>query len=358
MSVYIISSLSSICFSWLTMKNRVICLETQEDAAVSCKRVSYFIFATFSFIPLFFVSALRYGISFDYQYTYVPVYHKIASGDNTHCEIGYVILNKIVQFAFNNVDWIFIITSFIFLILVFHVILNRSINIPFSVFLLIGTRLYFSSFGQIRQYIVIAIFLYSLKYIEQNKFLKFLVVTLIAASFHTLALAYIPVFFICKIKVTRNIYMISAFVLCMAGPLIRILYNLIARTFYSNYFSSHYGTDHISEIMIFLTLFTFFLTIFYYNRIPDTKYNAILIKIQWIAAVLSVTTIGISESYRILALFMYSSILLIPQIIAVVGNRYFRFLLQFTIVIIFSLATFHFLMTNGYMLPYQTIFAR
>lgn len=355
MAVYLISALLAIGFALLAAPARAAPSGGSCDAGRPDIKLSYRFYAFLSFLPLFLISALREGISFDYYYTYVPVYYTVAAGGSTHCELGYVLLNKLIYYVFNNVDWVFIITSFIFLIALFVVIYERSVSIPLSIFLLIGTRLYYTSFGQIRQYIVIAIFLYSLKYIEQNKLIKYFLITLIASSIHTLALVYLPVYFVCKKKVSRHIYALSALTLFAAAPLLKRIYSYFAQLLYSQY--DGYGTTHISELMLVMTLFVFLLTIVYYHRIPQTKYNVILVNLQWIAAVFGVTTIGISESYRLLGLFMYSSVLLVPQIIKSEESSYVRWLLLITIIALFSAAAVHYLLTNAYMLPYKTIFS-
>ena len=146
-----------------------------------------------SFASLFVFSAIRYNVYTDYQYTYVREYYRIANGFTaSHFEPLFYLLNKFVFVFFNNVDWLFIITSFIFILFVGKSLKNKSVCIPLSIFLLFGSRMYFYSFDQIRQYIAIAIFLYNIKNISERKFIPFVFWTIIGGLNHKLSFIYLP----------------------------------------------------------------------------------------------------------------------------------------------------------------------
>ena len=160
-----------------------------------------------SFVILFVFSAIRYDVGFDYSYTYTKFYNQLVLGYNvTHFEPLFLLLNKFVYCVFDNVDFVFIISSFITVGLMFKTIKKQSSIIPLSVFLLIGSRFYFYSFTQVRQYIAIAIFIYSLQFIIEGKFFKYIIHILIASMFHKLALAYIPLYFVRNIRLTKKKY--------------------------------------------------------------------------------------------------------------------------------------------------------
>lgn len=358
MAVYILSGLYAVFFAWMSGKNSPRAIRALSGRVSPCQKFSFAFFALLSFLPLFCVSAFRYGIAFDYLYTYVPGYDAVAAGRKTYFEIGFVLLNRFVQAVFQNVDWLFILTSLLFVGLVFAVVYRRSVNIPLSVFLLLGTRMYYLSFGQIRQYLVIAVFLVSLKYIEQRKPVKYAALILAASCMHTLALAYLPAYFLCRRRLSRKAYLLTGLSCFAAAPLLYTAYLFFAEKFYSNYVTNASASNPYSEAMIALTLFTFLLTVYYYRRIPPGKYDTILVNLQLIAAVVSVTTIGMVESYRLLALFMYSSVLLIPVLVRAEENRFMRALLLGTVIAVFSASALLCILKNGYLLPYKTIFTK
>jgi uncharacterized membrane protein YhaH (DUF805 family) len=186
---------------------------------------------------------------------------------------------------------------------------------------------------------------------------KYLIIILLASTIHTLALAYIPLYFLCRLKLSRKAYLISAAAAVVATAIIQALYRFFAALFYSYYISENYGVGNVSSIMIALTGLVFVMAVLYYKRLPDTRYCRILLNLQWIAMVVAVTSVGISESYRILALFMYSSILLVPLILQAERNKYIRFTLTCTVFAVFSAATIYYIFTTG-MIPYKTIFSK
>lgn len=353
MIVYVLSAVSSIGFSCLAARSvRTSSLHGLDHT----RRNLLFAFcALLSFLPLCLVSALRYGIAFDYFYTYVPEYYQIMFGHKVHSEFGFVLLNKLVYLLFDNVDWLFVLTSVIFLVFVFKTIYSRSVNIPLSLFLLLGTRMYYSSFGQIRQYMVIAAFLFATKYIEEKKLLKYAAIIAASACIHTLALAYLPVYFFCRIKMSRKAYLLSAFAALSAYELIKSGYLFFAGYFYGGYITAKYGISNTSSMMIVLTAIVFVLGVVYYKSLAQTVFNTVLLNLQWLAMIVAVTSVGLNESYRVLALFMYSSILLVPQIIKAETKKNRRAMLTVFIVLIFSFAAVYYIFTAG-LLPYRTIF--
>ena len=355
MQVYIISSLSSLAFSKLAVWNK-LSVTGSSGRIGSYSRLSYRLFAFLSFCPLFVVSAIRYRITFDYFATYVPLYYRVVSGQNVHSEFGFNFLIRVVNTVFHNVDWLFVVTSLIFLGLIFAVIYRDSANIPLSIFIMIGSGMYFTSFGQIRQYIVIALFLFCLRFIREGRLAVYLVCILAAATFHKLALSYLPVYFFCRLKLSRRIYLISAAVVCAASATVQVVILYFAGKFYGSYVAAGYGIDHTSGTMIFLTAFSFVLTTVYYNRFPATNESTVLVNLQWISAVVAITAIGIPESYRILALFLYSSIFLLPLILKTEQNKIVRWALTAGIIALYTVSAMRYLTPEGHMLPFRTIF--
>ena len=355
MSVYIISSLSSLAFSTLAVWNRPSAAVTSKRIG-SYSRISYRLFAFLSFCPLLIVSAIRYRITYDYFYTYVPLYYKVISGQQVHSEFGFNFLIRVVNAVFHNVDWLFVVTSLMFLGFMFAAIYRDSVNVPLTIFLMIGSGLYYSSFGQIRQYIVIALFLFCLRFIRERRLFIYMGLILLAATFHKLALAYLPVYFFCRWKLKRKTYVLSAVAMCAASAAVQAVYLFFAEKFYSFYVATGFGIDHTSGTMMLLTALGFVLTVIYYNRLPATDESTILINLQWISAVVAVTAIGIPESYRILALFLYSSIFLLPLVLQTEQNKLIRWTLTACIVALYAVSALRYLTPEGHMLPFRTVF--
>jgi uncharacterized membrane protein len=315
-----------------------------------------FVFALLSFLPLFFVSAFRYGISFDYNYTYVPYYNRIANGYSAYYEPGFVLLNQFVNAVFHNVDWLFIITSFIFLLFSYLAIYQQSSDIAFSIFLLVCSRMYFFSFGQIREYIVIAIFLYSLKFIEKRKPISYFILICLAVTIHKTALAYLLIYFFVNRRISRRAYIVVAAMAPLLGFALTPIYSFFANRYYPNYVMLGYGLDNNSIAMILYTLIVLILSIIFYYRMESNEKNTVLLNLQLICWIICVTTQGVWESYRLVALFLYSSILLIPEIILAQQSKTSRVLIKLFFIIMPIVYVIPFITNGNYFIPYRSIF--
>lgn len=348
MYIYIIIIIGALFFAYIAQKNKKKENET--------KILSYYISITISFFILFLFLGIRYNVGFDYSYTYVPQYYNIIRGNNTHFEFLFVCLNKFVYFFFDNVDWVFIISAFITVFIVYNVICKRVNNIVLGIFLYIGTRMYLYSFTQVRQYIAIAIFLYASKYIVEKKMYRYFFWIIIASLIHKTAILYIPVYFVRNIKLSRRKYMIVAVIAVFCAPIISILYNYVGNYLYGWYISNEIGLGNSSIVMGVINLFVIILSILFYNNVNTNIENRILLNIQLIAWIIFATTQSLNESYRIVALFMYISILLIPKIYESIKNKNNKKVVMITIIILFSLCIYVYLKNDTSMIPYRTIF--
>lgn len=110
-------------------------------------------------------------------------------------EPGYVILNSIVKSFGGTIDIVFLISSIITVGLLF-VALNR-----YSFFCFLAILLYMrygylqANMMFVRQGIAISIFYVSLKYVEERKFLKYVIINIIAILFHTSLYVVLPLYF-------------------------------------------------------------------------------------------------------------------------------------------------------------------
>lgn len=348
MYIYIIIFSISLFFAYLA--------EINKNKENNRQKTVYYTSVTFSFMTLFLFLGLRYDVGFDYLYTYVPEYNKIKLGYSTHFEPLFILLNKFVYYIFNNVYWVFIISAFLTVYLVYSVICKRGKNIFFGVFLFIGTRMYLYSFTQVRQYIAIAIFLYATKYITERKKFKYFFSICIAALFHKIALIYLPIYFIGNIKLTKQKYSLIALLGFALIPIVTSLYNYIGRYLYGWYINNKFGIGNYSSVMLIMNLFTIIISILYYNNLSNNKNSTMLLNLQLVAWILCITTIQLNESYRIVALFSYTSILLLQEIyysLKIKSNRKILFLLIF---VLYTACLYAYLKNDPYMLPYKTIF--
>ena len=142
-------------------------------------------------LPFFLISAFRYGIGTDY-FSYTEIFNHIKTTNSltfafSKWEPLFVIFNKIIGIFGAKEIWFFIITSFIFLFLIYLTIMRQSISPIMSIYLFFTSTLYFASFNTTRQMVGISILFFSLKYVFEEKIKPFTVLVIIAGLFHYVA---------------------------------------------------------------------------------------------------------------------------------------------------------------------------
>lgn len=110
-------------------------------------------------------------------------------------ELGYAYLNILISyFTANRYIFIFVVTLLIYLL--YYINIKRYSSDYRIALLLFFGLLFFFTFTYLRQMIGVGIAGLSFKFIYERKLWKFVIVVLIAASFHNSALILLPVYFI------------------------------------------------------------------------------------------------------------------------------------------------------------------
>lgn len=320
------------------------------------------IFAFLSFFSLFSVSSLRYMVGVDYH-SYTYIFETVNQGKGTHTEIGYRILNLLIGAFTDEPQWVYVITAMITLGLIVYGCYKYSPNPAMSLFLFVTTGYVFSSFNILRQYIAIAIIFVSLKFIKENRFFPFLLLVLLAATFHKTAVIMIPLYFLLRLRLKQSyMLMITAVGICFI-PLRGVLTNLLVNTFYPHYA----GTDLIKslsafEFLYYVLLFSLvlFLCFRYKSSFFNDAYNLIIFNAAFYSFLVYLCLSFVPEINRIAIYIEFFVILLIPRLIAEEKNKKVRFIYY---AVFISLYLVFFVVSIGVMgrynvLPYQTVFSR
>lgn len=355
MIVYIFMILSTVIMTIGIKKARK---NKNKSLEIACKIMIFL-------IP-FLIMAFRYGIGVDYFYTYVPVFETIKlTGEYNNIEGGYVLLNKLVLLFTQDYAGIFIVTSFLFCIFIYKAIMQSSKDITLSFYILFGSCFFFYAMNVTRQSIVIAIFIYCIKYIKERKMLKYMIIILLASLIHTIALIFIPVYFVSHLKITPKKLAIIAVIVVLGQTLI---YNVIVRitdgTKYENYITGRYNVSENSMISPIINLSTLILC--YYYKKKDEKNGQyddelnILTNIHIIALLCSLLLGTFPLASRVFVNFYHVQILTIPLLLNKEKRKSIRQILYMGYVFLFGINFAYSVgIKNGnQVLPYKTIFDR
>lgn len=276
------------------------------------------------FIFLWLVSGLRSDVGTDFI-AYKNYFENLQyySFDYPLYEKGYYALNFVVSLFTTNSQFVMMLTSFIILFLINKTLLNYSNSYLMSVFLFITMYYYLNSFNLVRQYIVVAILFFSLKFIIKENFKKFIVSVIIASLFHITALIMIPFYWILKKRFSTMTYVVLIFAtigLSFATPaIVGIVSRLIPKfALYTHY--EFEGASSFSVILITLSLFVF--SIFNKNKLIKTnKHGWIYVNAVYFALLFSILSTKNILFFRVAIYFYIYCLLLIPICLLILDKK-------------------------------------
>ena len=160
MIIYWITCLSSMILAWVGMHTKSYRYK---------KKIMLTII--FSSLPLLLLSALRYGIGTDYK-EYIAIYRIYTARGmrGTYEPLFYTLGYELSKFNLDG-QWLIAICSIIYISLVFFCIFNESPKPVYSIFLLVATTLYMSSFNTMREHVGASIVLLALMFLSKKKYI-------------------------------------------------------------------------------------------------------------------------------------------------------------------------------------------
>ncbi|WP_373425853.1 EpsG family protein [Paenibacillus endoradicis] len=296
-----------------------------------------------TFLPLFIVAGFRFEVGVDYK-NYVATYIKINNSlrdvsifelrSMLDMEIGYLLLNRLVDFLFGNLQYVFVISSFITLILVLVTIYRYSSNVYLSVlFFTLGA--YISSFNIQRQYIAIAIIFFSIKYVIERKLIRYIFSVLIASMFHTSAVLLLPLYFILNKKINAKKIIIGIILVCLSTVLMPNILSIVQKYFYSQYSLESYGMNDGTINNVIIAAFYMILAMYLQKKSSDISIkNIVLINWSFINLLLAILSTEVWLITRIMSYSLIFQILLLPEFVKSVENKYVKSIISFLLILL------------------------
>lgn len=242
MIIYLIATLMSLFFSFLYKKEKTL----------------RYLWAVLTFLPLFLVAAFRKFVGTDYYHYYYDKVPYLLKDGNGLEEIGYTILAKFSVLFLGNYQWLIAFTAFIVCFFTYKSFFQNSKNIQTSIIFWVSFGCFYFSLNAMRQAMAIAIFLFSVKYIEKRESKKFLLCVLFASSIHLSAIIYIPMYFLLTQRISnRVLFSVSAF-LYLVWPVVSLIFYQMILGKYAGYFDwgeiSGYNWRFLLPLLLLLIL--------------------------------------------------------------------------------------------------------
>lgn len=170
-----------------------------------------YMFIILAYLPLMVMACLRSENVGNDNAIYINFFYHVQEelavstfSIDTRFEPGFVIYNKILASLFNTPQALLFVSSFFILASVIRTITKYSRSVWLSVFLFFCIN-FNATMVTMRQYIAIGILLFSFDFIIQRKLKKFLLVWLLACSFHYTAFVFLFAYFAYNLKVNKKI---------------------------------------------------------------------------------------------------------------------------------------------------------
>lgn len=332
-------------------------------------RPQLFFFALSAIVLIVFLS-LRDGLGTDYYPIYVDGFEHALRGEATRFEIGYDLLQRFVGLFSDSYYALFFVASLLTIGLTYLAIYRLSPNPVLSVFILMLGGFFFFSTNAVRQCIAEAIFLNALYYLFKKKPAQFVGLTLLASTFHTAALCYLPLYFFSKKQLSPKAMAILAILFVLGGSIAFQVAFQIAAFFspqfaiYSRleqYFTGDFDVTDFVYLLLGIGLWLYARKI---SRSDATitpqkrEVNDIYSSILFMGLLFAILSLSAAIMFRIVRLFTPVLILAIPIFMQDLKGKKWSTAIIVGIVVFF-LASSIFL--YGYLnfdtvIPYKTLF--
>lgn len=270
------------------------------------------------FTILFLLSALRGEVGNDYK-NYAVTFHEVWVNGYVVTEPGFNLLVKLIYtlVGYENYIVVFAVFSFATTALFIKVFYEDSESFFLSLFLFMTLGLYFRTFNTVRYYFILAVALFSIRYVVQKRYPAFCVLIIAGACIHKSVLVVIPLYLIAfylKKKWQYAIVLIGSLTVFLGKDLVMWL----ALKLYPSYQNTGYinGEGGILDNLpnVGRCILVLILCLCFYNAaIRDNDRNRLCFNLNIMAILLYVC------GYYIPLLSRFSYYLMVPHILLVPG---------------------------------------
>lgn len=295
------------------------------------------------YVILSALSACRIASGNDY-WVYTGMFGLIAQGRHVSSEFGFNMLVRVMQYFFGTEGYSYLPIFGLFSLLTVYFFLRAIYEqgdwFLGTMFLFLMNGYYFSSFNSVRYYLVLAIALYSTRYVLRGEYLKFILWILTAALFHKSVLVVIPIYLGAKwlagIRL-RAWHYIVGILLIMSLFFGRDIYRFVIFKIYPFYENSMFDTVEYSLANIGKCMGTLVLSLLCYkSAIRDNRRNRFYFFLNLGGLVLYTCGAFIPEVSRVAYYLILPQIFLIPNLLRSISHPLWRRLLTAGTALVFA----------------------
>lgn len=294
------------------------------------------VFLILCLMQMTLIVGLRYNVGADFK-SYRQIFDLIGNGayNFTNVEIGYKYLCRIIYLIGGSYYTLNIVIAFLSFLFIILTIKKISIDYFCSIYLYITLFFFYHAMNQTRQQLAIAIAVYAVTFLCENKMKQFVVLIIVGSLFHTSILLYLILAILKNIKITKKImfgYSVLAVILLFS---FNILIKILQYTKYGFYLSTSYNSTATDSTIINTLIRVVFLMLVLSrkNYVQNTSKKNILYHMAFLCTIFQLLTIRVSLFGRITTNFFIVYILLIPEIIKTYRVRYQKLIWQVCLIL-------------------------
>lgn len=285
------------------------------------------------FFYLAFFSGIRYGIGVDY-FSYQRFIVDIAAGVDTYMESGFEFVAYHLMAAGGASQLVFLVFSFLtclfYLISIIRWSSDKALSMVLFCFL---PFFYLASFNQIRQFFVASLLAFSIGYIIERKLARYLILLVVAISFHKVAIVFLPMYWFANRIWSVKFYCFFFVVFAVLCGFIDFLALYIGVS--SAYFVESVDSAFDFRVLIFLVLF-----VMAYIGLGRSKKSSLSVSgemesgavvvglnmafvcVLVMVSPIFITNVNAGELLRLSGLFSFCLLILIPFVLREFAGRY------------------------------------
>ena len=256
----------------------------------------------------------------NYEHYFFTGEYAVSYASTENINIGYELLNNL--FHWSNSFHILLFAITVFVMYGFSKTIARySPYLFFSLFLFAIVDFHLSCF-LLRQYLAVAVCLLSIPFIIERKLVKYLLCMVVASSFHTSALAFVPMYFLYRNHIKHSykvaVYTGFGFAILFGGTIVVLLTGFL-NTYYQHYLLYEGGGSIARLLMKVYLLFIYVYVL--KNKVWDRGINQTVFFMMLMSVFICVCGLSIPIFYRMRMMYSISEILGIPLIILYCKNK-------------------------------------
>lgn len=322
MILYGLIALLTIGIACLVSNEDVICKENlwNKNRMIPRRQGQNVLSLLSIFLILFLPAAFRLEVGNDYE-SYVDTIHEIYVG-------GYVVteplFNVVVKFLCEcsggeNYLLVFAFFSFITLWIFLKVMYEQTEEFPLTFYLFMTLGIYFRTYNTMRYYFVLALVMFSIRYVLRREYFNFILCILFSAFFHKSVLVVIPLYLLAVCPWKK--WFAGCILLGSAGIFIfRDLVLKLALFLYPSYENTVFletesGLSGNLLTILRCILVLIFCLIFYKDTVKEERENLFYLKLNLLALCLYLCASFLPLVGRIGYYLITPQIFLIPSVI-------------------------------------------